>query len=86
MLIDFGAIKEVSQAAMVESGLLTTSIVIGTRGYMAPEQAYGKPRFASDIYSVGMIAIEALTGKKLRELDEDTHTGELLWKGQVSQY
>jgi serine/threonine protein kinase len=84
VLIDFGAIKEVSQTAMADSGLLTTSIVIGTRGYMAPEQAYGKPRFGSDIYSVGMIAIEALTGKKLRELDEDTDTGELLWKGQVS--
>jgi|GEM_PF-5104425 len=77
VLIDFGAIKEVPQTAMLESGLFTTSIIIGTRGYMAPEQAHGKPRFSSDIYSVGMIAIEALTGKKLRELAENPDTGEL---------
>jgi len=34
----------------------------GTLGYMAPEQAYGKTRFASDVFSLGLIAYEVLTG------------------------
>ncbi len=34
----------------------------GTLGYMAPEQAYGRPRLASDVFSVGLIAYELLTG------------------------
>ena len=34
----------------------------GTLGYMAPEQAYGRPRLASDVFSVGLIAYEILTG------------------------
>jgi hypothetical protein len=34
----------------------------GTLGYMAPEQAYGRPRPASDVFSLGLIAYELLAG------------------------
>jgi serine/threonine-protein kinase len=34
----------------------------GTLGYMAPEQAYGRPKLASDVFSLGLIAYETLTG------------------------
>ncbi len=34
----------------------------GTFGYMAPEQAYGRPSLASDVFSLGLIAYEILTG------------------------
>ena len=35
----------------------------GTLGYMAPEQAYGRPKFASDVFSLGLIAYELLVGE-----------------------
>ena len=35
----------------------------GTLGYMAPEQAYGRPRYASDVFSLGLIAYKLLTGR-----------------------
>jgi len=34
----------------------------GTFGYIAPEQAYGRARFSSDVFSLGLIAYEVLTG------------------------
>ncbi|MCA9728969.1 MAG: protein kinase [Candidatus Eisenbacteria bacterium] len=39
---------------------------IGTLGYLAPEQAYGKPCFASDVFSLGMIWYWLLAGNHLR--------------------
>jgi serine/threonine-protein kinase len=34
----------------------------GTMGYMAPEQAYGRPRFASDVFSLALTAYELWAG------------------------
>jgi serine/threonine-protein kinase len=34
----------------------------GTLGYIAPEQAYGRTKLASDVFSLGLIAYELLTG------------------------
>ncbi|MBW2240983.1 MAG: protein kinase [Deltaproteobacteria bacterium] len=44
-------------------GATATYTEAGTLGYMAPEQAYGRPRLSSDVFSVGLIAYELLTGK-----------------------
>ncbi|KAK3119456.1 hypothetical protein QOZ80_9AG0670800 [Eleusine coracana subsp. coracana] len=41
-----------------------TSNIIGTQGYMAPESFGGIITFKSDIYSLGVIIIEILTGQK----------------------
>ena len=56
VLIDFGAVKKIT----TEVGQKT--IIIGTPGYMPIEQLNGNPNFTSDIYAVGMIGIQALTG------------------------
>ncbi|WP_341525085.1 serine/threonine-protein kinase [Nostoc sp. UHCC 0302] len=77
VLIDFGSIKKVSSLA----GNLT--IAVGTPGYMPSEQAKGKPKLSSDIYAVGMIGIQALTGLTPEELPEDPNTGEVIWRDKV---
>lgn len=43
-------------------GRMETVDEFGTPGYVAPEQAYGKPTYRSDCFSVGLILYEYLTG------------------------
>ena len=78
-LIDFGAVKEIPQLTVNEVGQTALTVAIGSPGYMPSEQAVGKPKAASDIYAVGMIAIQALTGRSPMQLPTDPNTGELLW-------
>ncbi len=54
-LIDFGAVAN----PQVQSG---GSTVAGTYGYMPPEQLMGRPLPASDIYSLGAVAVELFSG------------------------
>ncbi len=79
VLIDFGAIKQVRNQ-QVAHGQHTMTVAIGTPGYMPIEQASGNPRASSDLYSLGMLAIQALTGVNPFELAEDDRTGELKWE------
>jgi serine/threonine protein kinase, bacterial len=79
ILIDFGAIKQVRNQQMLH-GQQTMTVAIGTPGYMPIEQASGAPRASSDIYALGKIGIQALTGVNPWELSEDEQTGELNWE------
>ena len=83
VLIDFGAVKQVS-TAFTYAGASQT-IAIGTQGYMPSEQLAGTPRFGSDIYAVGMVAIQALTGVPPRSLMPDPQTHEMQWQHLAPQ-
>jgi hypothetical protein len=59
-LTDFGLTKNVGS----ESGMTKTGVVVGTIDYMAPEQVAGGPVDGRvDIYSLGCVLWEALTGR-----------------------
>jgi len=56
-LMDFGIARSLDSAT-------TSHTMIGTPGYMAPEQAQGQPvTVRTDIYAFGMIMYECLTGR-----------------------
>ncbi|WP_069071823.1 serine/threonine-protein kinase [Nostoc sp. KVJ20] len=77
VLIDFGSIKKIGALG---AGL---TIAVGTPGYMPSEQAKGKPKLCSDIYAVGMIGIQALTGLIPEQIPEDPSTGEVIWRDKA---
>lgn len=81
VLIDFGAVKQVTtQFSHPQSGQTNLTISIGTQGYVPKEQLGGQPRFSSDVYAVGILGIQALTGTHPRVLRENPETGEIQWR------
>ncbi|WP_413198824.1 CHASE2 domain-containing protein [Nostoc piscinale] len=82
VLIDFGAVKQIQPQQEEES----LTVAVGTLGYASPEQLMGQPRLNSDIHALGMIGIQALTGKVTKEIERDPQTTALTWrdKAQVS--
>jgi formylglycine-generating enzyme required for sulfatase activity/tRNA A-37 threonylcarbamoyl transferase component Bud32 len=88
VLIDFGAVKEISVLTTNQKGATTLTVAVGTLGYMPSEQNCGKPKLSSDIYAVGMVGIKALTGKDPESFPTDQNTGNIIWRNeaQVSKY
>ncbi|HEY9634318.1 MAG TPA: tetratricopeptide repeat protein [Coleofasciculaceae cyanobacterium] len=83
VLIDFGAVKQVS-TQVIKGGKTNFTIAIGTPGYRPSEQANGNPRLSSDIYAVGIVGIQALTGLSPEQLPTNPDTDEISWHDQVS--
>ncbi|MBD2535602.1 serine/threonine protein kinase [Nostoc flagelliforme FACHB-838] len=79
VLVDFGIVKQINMQLATVQSQMSTSIVVGSLGYMSPEQVRGKPRFSSDIYALGIIAIQAITGLNHQQLKEDAN-GEIDWQ------
>jgi serine/threonine protein kinase len=80
VLIDFGAVKEVTTQSLQETSLTHSGLAIGSPGYMPNEQYAGRAQYASDIYAVGVTCIQALTGVSPRDLPECPETHELRWR------
>ena len=83
VLIDFGGVKEAMGTVLTAQGNVTSSMAIGTPGYMPPEQAAGRPVYSSDLYSLGLTGVYLLTGKTPLQLGTDSGTGEILWREEV---
>ena len=71
-LIDFGAVKQ-DVAKLTSPGTK-----IYTEGYAPLEQIQGYPQASSDIYALGITALEALTGVEPEKLKNVT-TGTVVW-------
>ena len=64
-LLDFGIAKLTGSESSVSQHKTRTGLVIGTPAYMSPEQCEGKGNvdWRSDIYSLGVLFYEMLTGR-----------------------
>ena len=62
-IVDFGIAKLMPNAAMQQTRLTQTGDIFGSPLYMSPEQCQARPLDSrSDIYSLGCLMYEALTG------------------------
>ncbi len=81
VLIDFGSVKEIH----IAQRQAPVTVRIGTLEYMPIEQFQYNPQLNSDIYALGMIGIQAITGlpaydlPKLRDL-KNSNRGEIIWR------
>jgi tetratricopeptide (TPR) repeat protein/tRNA A-37 threonylcarbamoyl transferase component Bud32 len=83
VLIDFGAVKQIGMQGDQTEDQATLTVAVGSSSYMPNEQLAGMPRFASDLYSLGVLAIQCLTGMYARKLPEDPRTSEICWRDRV---
>jgi WD40 repeat protein/serine/threonine protein kinase len=85
VLIDFGSVKEIH----IAQRQAPVTVRIGTLEYMPIEQFQYNPQLNSDIYALGMIGIQAMTGlpaydlPKLRDL-KNSNRGEIVWRHLTS--
>lgn len=82
-LIDFGAVKEIINPENIGStGEFTLTVGILSPGYTPDEQLHGRPKYASDIYALGMVAIQAMTGEHPNNLQRNLNL-ELMWRDRL---
>src|SRR5439155_2005396 len=79
-IADFGIVRAAEESRLTELGT-----VLGTAAYLSPEQAQGdEVTAAADVYSLGAVLYEALTGRtpyqfsSLAELAEQQRSGQVL--------
>lgn len=87
-LIDFGAVKQtIAETLKISQGNPTQqpsrTICIGTEGYMPWEQYNGNPQFSSDVYAVGILAIQTLTGEYPQQFKRSSN-GEIIWRDRTT--
>jgi len=78
-LVDFGIAKAATKNAQTQSGALKGKLL-----YMSPEQALGEPLDGrSDIYSLGLVLTELLTGERCFQADSELGVLEKVRLGKV---
>jgi serine/threonine-protein kinase len=88
VLIDFGATYSIhptrlkQQFASIQPS--KAPLTIRPLGYIPPEQLNGQPYPNSDLYALGMIALQALTGLNPGQLQAEPDTGKVNWQQHVS--
>jgi eukaryotic-like serine/threonine-protein kinase len=82
VLIDFGATKRIGTQIVNSGGQVPQTVAIGKLAYMPQEQKDGYPNLSTDIYAVGTIGIQALTGIFPQHLLKNTN-GEISWRSQA---
>jgi serine/threonine protein kinase len=82
VLIDFGAVREVTETIQRATGEVTR---ISSMGYTPEEQKKGKAEPRSDFFALGRTFVYLLTAQEPRNLQEDPRSGKLIWRNVATQ-
>ena len=83
VLIDFGAVKETMATIAFNARSMVSSVVVGTQGFMPPEQTTGRTVYGSDLFALGLTMIYSLTGRYPIEFKNNSANGELQWQNHA---
>ena len=73
-VVDFGIAKATEQSNSIADELTATGALIGTPSYMAPERFHGGAYgVSSDIYSVGVLLFQMLTGQLPARVESESN-------------
>ena len=84
VMSNFGAFQQTSARIITPGPGIGTPPLFHTSPYMPDEQIAGHPDPSSDIYAVGLIAIQALTGRSPEAIPAHPQTRELYWHSLAS--
>lgn len=82
-LIDFGTVKEIRISPVTTDANLPNNKLAGTASYQPRDGWDIPPSPPYDIYSVGIIGVQALTGINAAKFPLDPHTSEIIWRYKV---
>ncbi|NMG07427.1 serine/threonine-protein kinase [Brasilonema sp. UFV-L1] len=83
VLIDFGAVREVTNSYLEKQQGKHTGTVLVSPGFTPPEQAEGHAVPQSDFFALGRTFVYLLTGKSPLDFPKNSETGELIWREQA---
>jgi serine/threonine protein kinase len=83
VLVDFGAVEDISPSTTHQLFGGVQSRAVGTLGFAPPEQLADRAVVASDLYALGMTCIYLLTGKEPGQFPINLRTCELMWSDQI---
>lgn len=81
VLTDFGIITDIKSLPNLT---VDPSQTEDKKNYLPPEQIAGRPTVGSDIYALGMTAIELLTQVKPSRFPRNKQTGTILWHEELN--
>lgn len=76
VIINFGSVKRLDNSNNQRT-------FRGTKGYMSPEQIHGMPTTSSDLFSLAMLGIQALTGLPPVNFEINPKTCKIIWPKQT---
>lgn len=83
VLIDFGAVREVTVTYLVKQQQQETGTAIISAGYTPQEQAEGQAVPQSDFFALGRTLVYLFTGNDPIDLPKDPQTGQLSWRDRT---
>ena len=85
-LVNFGAIQEkINPKNFDERGAFVPTAGTLNPGYTSDEQLHGRLEFCSDLYALGMVAIEVMTGEHPSNLPRNFNL-KLIWRDRLSPH
>lgn len=84
-LIDFGAVREVTQTYLQKKADDMARTHIYSRGYTPTEQMQGRAVPASDFFALGRTFVHLMTGCNPLEFPLDSHSNQLIWQRKAPQ-